>query len=64
MWGRKDFDGSSPAGGGGGAAAATTGVEVEAEDCGGGHIEERSEVMKASITDALSSVQRFMVGAN
>lgn len=60
---RRDWD--SDGGGGGGALVVSgPGVVVEAADCGGGsHREERSvELMKASITEELSSVHRFMVG--
>ena len=64
-WARDGFEGSSPTDAGrAAAAAAAAGVEVEAEDCGAGHKPERSVLMKASITDAFSSVQRFIAGAN
>lgn len=40
------------------------GSAVDAEDCEGGQILVKSELMKASITEPLSSVHRFIVEGN
>ena len=61
---RRDWDcaGGGGGGGGGGGAFAVPGVVVEVADCGvASQREERSEeLMKASMTEELSSVHRFI----